>query len=119
MAITKKGNILMKKTVILEEEVKNSEGLVFAKMRTVLRGDGSTPNVMSMGMSAPIGFNDDGTAILPKHEDEVLKIRQTQMMAEAIKEQKQLCVENGVDPELVNIINAERGERRKSESAGK
>ncbi len=109
----------MKKTVILEEEVKNSEGLVFAKMRTVLRGDGSTPNVMSMGMSAPIGFNDDGTAILPKHEDEVLKIRQTQMMAEAIKEQKQLCVENGVDPELVNIINAERGERRKNESAGK
>ena len=106
----------MKKTVILEEEVKNSEGLVFAKMRTVLRGDGSTPNVMSMGMSAPIGFNDDGTAILPKHEDEVLKIRQTQMMAEAIKEQKQLCVENGVDPELVNIINAERGERRKSVS---
>lgn len=109
----------MKKTVILEEEVKNSEGLVFAKMRTVLRGDGSTPNVMSMGMSASIGFNDDGTAILPKHEDEVLKIRQTQMMAEAIKEQKQLCVENGVDPELVNIINAERGERRKNESAGK
>lgn len=100
----------MKKTVILEEDVKNNAGQVFAKMRTVLRGDGSTPNVMSMGMSTPIGFNDDGTAILPEQEDEVLKIHQTQMMAAAIKEQKKLCVENGVDPELVNIINAERGE---------
>ena len=105
----------MKKTVILEEDVKNNAGQVFAKMRTVLRGDGSTPNVMSMGMSTPIGFNDDGTAILPEQEDEVLKIHQTQMMATAIKEQKKLCVENGVDPELVNIINAERGESRNNE----
>lgn len=105
----------MKKTVILEEDVKNNAGQVFAKMRTVLRGDGSTPNVMSMGMSTPIGFNDDGTAILPEQEDEVLKIHQTQMMAAAIKEQKKLCVENGVDPELVNIINAERGESRNNE----
>ena len=105
----------MKKTVILEEDVKNNAGQVFAKMRTVLRGDGSTPNVMSMGMSTPIGFNDDGTAILPKQEDEVLKIHQTQMMAAAIKEQKKLCVENGVDPELVNIINDERGESRNNE----
>lgn len=105
----------MKKTVILEEDVKNNAGQVFAKMRTVLKGDGSTPNVMSMGMSTPIGFNDDGTAILPEQEDEVLKIHQTQMMAAAIKEQKKLCVENGVDPELVNIINAERGESRNNE----
>lgn len=105
----------MKKTVILEEDVKNNAGQVFAKMRTVLRGDGSTPNVMSMGMSTPIGFNDDGTAILPEQEDEVLKIHQTQMMAAAIKEQKKLCIENGVDPELVNIINAERGESRNNE----
>lgn len=105
----------MKKTVILEEDVKNNAGQVFAKMRTVLKGDGSTPNVMSMGMSTPIGFNDNGTAILPEQEDEVLKIHQTQMMAAAIKEQKKLCVENGVDPELVNIINAERGESRNNE----
>ena len=30
------------------------------------------------------------------------------MMAEAIKEQKKLCIANGVDPDLVNIINAEK-----------
>ena len=29
-------------------------------------------------------------------------------MAEAIKEQKNICVENGVDPSLVNYFGAEK-----------
>ena len=36
-------------------------------------------------------------------------------MAAAIKEQKKLCVENGVDPDLVNIIGLEKKERNKNE----
>ena len=37
------------------------------------------------------------------------------LMASAIKEQKKLCVENGVDPDLVNIIGLEKKERNKNE----
>ena len=38
-----------------------------------------------------------------------------ELMAAAIKEQKKLCVENGVDPDLVNIIGLEKKERNKNE----
>ena len=99
--------INMQKTIILNDEVKNTDGQVFAKMRTVLNGDGATPNVMTMGVG-PIGFSDDGKPIIAQQNEDLLKEKQQEMMATAIKEQKALCVENGVDPDLVNIINAER-----------
>lgn len=53
----------MQKTVVLTDEVKNSDERVIAQMRVVLNGDGSTPNVMTMGTDNPVGYNDDGTPI--------------------------------------------------------
>lgn len=98
----------MKKTVILTDDVKNDKDRIIARMRVVLNGDGSTPNVMTMGTDSPIGYNDDGTPIFPKIDEEQLKQHQQEMMAEAIKEQKQLTEENGGDPAKVNIIGAEK-----------
>lgn len=97
----------MKKTVILTDDVKNTKERVIARMRVVLNGDGSTPNVMTMGTDSPVGYNDDGTPIFPDVDDSLLKSAQQQMMAEAIKEQKQLTKENGGDPSKVNVIGAE------------
>lgn len=97
----------MQKTVILTDEVKDDKRVV-ARMRVVLNGDGSTPNVMTMGMDSPIGYNDNGTPIFPEVDEDLLKQAQQKMMAEAIKEQKQLTEENGGDPDKVNIIGAEK-----------
>ena len=97
----------MKKTVILEDEVKNNNEQTIAKMQVYLTGDGSTPNVLTMG-GMPIGYHDDGSPIIPKSSNELIENAQQNFMAEAIKEQKKLCVENGVDPDLVNILNAEK-----------
>ena len=55
----------MKKTVVLTDEVKDSNDRLIARMRVVLNGDGSTPNVMTMGTDNPIGYNDDGTPSFP------------------------------------------------------
>lgn len=92
------------KTVILSGDVKDDNGNVFASMRTVLEGDGSTPVVMTVGNQEILGFKDDGTPITPEIQEDKLKVAQKELQAEAIKQQKELCVENGVDPELVNII---------------
>lgn len=97
----------MQKTVILTDEVKDDKRVV-ARMRVVLNGDGSTPNVMTMGMDSPIGYNDNGIPIFPEVDEDLLKQAQQKMMAEAIKEQKQLTEENGGDPAKVNIIGAEK-----------
>ena len=98
----------MKKTVVLTDEVKDSNDRLIARMRVVLNGDGSTPNIMTMWTDSPIGYKDDGTPIFPEVDDDLLKQRQQEMMAEAIKEQKQLTEENGGDPAKVNIIGAEK-----------
>ncbi len=99
------------KSIILSGKVKDDNGNTFAEMRTILEGDGSTPVVMTMGRQDVVGFNDDGTPIIPKVHEEKLKEAQKELQAEAIKQQKELCVENGVDPDLVNIISAERRRR--------
>lgn len=98
----------MKKTVVLTDEVKDSNDRLIARMRVVLNGDGSTPNVMTMGTDSPIGYNDDGTPIFPDIDDNLLKSAQQRMMAQAIKVQKELTKENGGDPSKVNIIGAEK-----------
>lgn len=97
----------MQKTVVLTDEVKNSDERVIAQMRVVLNGDGSTPNVMTMGTDNPVGYNDDGTPIFPDVDSSLLKSAQQQMMAQAIQVQKELTKENGGDPSKVNVIGAE------------
>ena len=102
----------MKKTVILTDEVKDSNDKLIAQMRVVLNGDGSTPNVMTMGTDNPIGYNDDGTPIFPDIDDSLLKSAQQRMMAQAIKVQKKLTKENGIDPSVVNIYGAENDNKK-------
>lgn len=96
------------KTIILSGDVQNDDGKTFAKMQTVLKGDGSTPVVMTMGSNEIKGFDDKGQPIFAEIDEDKLKLAQQEMQAEAIKQQKALCIENGVDPNLVNIINAEK-----------
>lgn len=97
----------MKKTVVLTDEVKDNDDRLIARMRVVLNGDGSTPNVMTMGTDNPVGYNDDGSPIFPDVDDSLLKSAQQQMMAQAIQVQKELTKENGGDPSEVNMIGAE------------
>ncbi|KLA45175.1 hypothetical protein LRP_795 [Ligilactobacillus ruminis] len=74
-------------------------------MSTVLKGDGSTPVVQTMGFDAPTAYKDDGTPVYTT-PDEQIKTAQKEFMAAAIAEQKSLCEENGVDPSLVNKVGA-------------
>ena len=97
----------MKKTVVLTDEVKDNDDRLIAQMRVVLSGDGSTPNVMTMGTDNPVGYNDDGSPIFTDVDDSLLKSAQQQMMAQAIQVQKELTKENGGDPSEVNMIGAE------------
>jgi len=102
----------MKKIIILKDDVKDNNGVVVAELTTYLEGDGSTPIVQTVGgESTVVGYNDDGTVILSQDTDSLINNARQRFMAQAIKQQKELCVENGVDPELVNIINAERKQK--------
>ena len=74
-------------------------------MSTVLKGDGSTPVVQTMGFDAPSEYKDDGTPVYTTPDD-TIKEAQKEFMAAAIAEQKSLCEENGVDPSLVNVVGA-------------
>lgn len=98
---------MIEKFVVLGNTVKDKKGVV-AQMRTVLKGDGATPDIMTIGGEKTIGYNDDGSPIAEQIDSDFLEKEQQKMMAEAIKEQKKLCVENGVDPDLVNILHAEK-----------
>lgn len=98
----------MEKTTILTHEVKDVNGNTVANMITYLNGDGSTPIIQTNGTGGIVGYADNGEVILDDNIDELIEIEQKKMMAEAIKEQKNLCVENGVDPSLVNYFGAEK-----------
>lgn len=76
-------------------------------MSTMLTGDGSTPVVQTIGFDAPTAYKDDGTPVYGKPDD-TIKEAQKEFMAAAIAEQKSLCKENGVDPDLVNKVGAEK-----------
>ena len=97
----------MEKQVILKDDISDSNGRTIAQMRVVLNGDGSTPNVMTVGTDNPVGFNDDGSPIFPQIDENLLKQAQQKMMAQAIQSQKALTKENGGDPSKVNVIGAE------------
>lgn len=107
----------MQKNITLVEKVFNYKNEEIATMQTVLTGDGSTPiiTVYGSGLSNIIGYNDDGTAIIDNTTNKLIEEAKPKFMAKAIKEQKKLCVENGVDPDLVNIIGLEKKERNKNE----
>lgn len=98
------------KAIELSAIVEDTQGQVVATLVTKLRGDGATPDVTMLGSGVHqiIGYKDDGSVILSEHDEELLEDARRNFMAEAIKVQKELCVENGIDPELVNIINAEK-----------
>ncbi len=100
----------MKKVVRLIESIKDQNGREIAVIQADLSGDGSTPLPLTTGrgMSHVIGYNDDGSAIIDPIIDELIKDKTKEFMAKAIREQKKLCIENGVDPDLVNILNAEK-----------
>ena len=100
----------MEKTIFLADDVKDNQGNVIVQLSTALKGDGATPIVQTVGTGATgvIGYQDDGSPILSKLSDTFIENAQQNFMAEAIKEQKKLCVENGVDPDLVNILDAEK-----------
>ena len=76
-------------------------------MSTMLTGDGSTPVVQTMGFDTPTEYKDDGTPVYNKPDD-TIKEAQKEFMAAAIAEQKSLCKENGIDPDLVNKVGAEK-----------
>lgn len=94
----------MKKEVYLTDTVTDDSGADVAVMKVVLNGDGSVPNIMTRGVT--VGYHDDGTPIAAV-DDDLLKQKQQEMMAVAIKEQKQLTKENGMDPSVVNKYGAE------------
>lgn len=80
-------------------------------MSTVLQGDGATPIVQTMGFDTPTSYKDDGTPVYTTPDD-TIKEAQKEFMAAAIAEQKSLCKENGVDPNLVNKVGAEKTEEK-------
>ena len=98
----------MNKMTMMTQEVRTIDGRLVAQITTYLEGDGSTPIVQTMGTGSIKGYADDGTVIIDDDIDELIKEKQKEFMAEAIKEQKNLCVENGVDPSLVNYFGAEK-----------
>lgn len=76
-------------------------------MSTMLTGDGSTPVVQTMGFDTPTAYKDDGTPVYTTPDDQI-EMAQKEFMAAAISEQKSLCKENGVNPDLVNKVGAEK-----------
>lgn len=100
----------MYKVVRLVKTIKDNDGKNIATIQVDLTGDGSTPEPMTVvyGSSQIIGYNDDGSPIYDAKIRQHIKDEEKKFMAEAIKEQKKLCVEKGVDPDLVNILNAEK-----------
>ncbi|EJO11941.1 hypothetical protein AWRIB568_211 [Oenococcus oeni AWRIB568] len=54
-----------------------------------------------------MGFNDDGSPIMPQVDEEKLLADQQSFMSRAITVQKVLSQSNGIDPSLVNMIGAE------------
>lgn len=102
---------MTEKNVILKKNVKNEKGIVIAVMVTYLTGDGSTPIIRTSGTENYCniaGYEYDGMPIISNKDDVIIYNAQQSFMVEAIKEQKKLCVENGVDPDLVNILNTEK-----------
>lgn len=86
----------------LEDYVVNKNGKQIAYLSTIIKGDGTTPVVQTMADFTPVGYNDDGSPIPDSDSDKLIGEAQQKFMAAAIKEQKRITEENGLDPNTVN-----------------
>lgn len=91
----------------LEDYVVNENGKRIAYLSTILKGDGTTPVVQTMADFSPIGYNDDGSPIPDPDTDKLISEAQQKFMASAIKEQKRMTAENGLDQNTVNTGDKE------------
>lgn len=86
----------------IKREIKNTNGIVIANMIGTFKGNGDTPVIMTVGTGAPIGYNDDGTAILLDTDEQAVQEAQKAFMAELIAKNKQLSEINGYNKDDVN-----------------
>lgn len=91
----------------LADDIVNQQGQVIARVFTVLEGDGSTPVVTTMGQTEIVGYSDQGEPIIPEADEGLIKEAQKNFMAKAIQTQKFLSEQNGINPDVVNMIGAE------------
>ena len=95
--------------VKLENKVKDDNGNVLYTISTTLLGDGATPMVQTMlGTKVPVGYSDDGMPIYKEFNEEEIMKNEQEFMAKAISLQKILSEQNGIDPNVVNMIGAEK-----------
>lgn len=92
--------------VTLSDNVKLPNGQVIADLSTVLAGDGATPLVQTISHSAITGYTDDGSPTVAKVDDDLIAEHQKIFMAKAIKVQKMLTSDNGLDPNQVNTFHS-------------
>lgn len=97
---------IISETVLKGQHV-DEKGNVLADLSVVLTGDGSTPNVQTIGRTNLIGYDDNGMPIVANIDEEALKSDQAEFMKAAIKKQKELSELNGIDPAVVNYFGAE------------
>lgn len=96
--------VTIKKSITLDGTVIDEQtGDTLMNMRTTLLGDGATPQTLVYGSEDSIvGFNDDGTVRIASTTKEERDKNLVKFRARAIKEQKELSKENGIDPSVVN-----------------
>lgn len=86
----------------ITREIKNTNGVVIANMVGTFKGQGDTPVIMTVGTGAPVGYNDDGTAILLDTDEQAVQNAQRAFMAELIAKNKKLSEMNGYNQDDVN-----------------
>ena len=86
----------------ITRQIKNTNGVVIANMVGTFKGQGDTPVIMTIGTGAPVGYNDDGTAILLDTDEQAVQDAQKMFMAELIEKNKQLSEMNGYNKDDVN-----------------
>lgn len=86
----------------ITRNIKNTNGAVIAKMVGTFKGQGDTPIIMTVGTGAPVGYNDDGTAILLDTDEQAVQDAQQEFMAELIAKNKKLSEMNGYNADDVN-----------------
>lgn len=97
---------IIEETVLKGQHI-DENGNVLADLSVVLTGDGSTPNVQTLGRTNLIGYDDNGMPIVADIDEEALRNDQAEFMKFAIKKQKELSEANGIDPSVVNYFGAE------------
>lgn len=113
-SLDENNKLVSNKTVILAGRVVDEQtGNTLMNMRTTLRGDGATPETVVFGNSNTIiGYNDDGSPRISKATAETRDANLQKFRARAIKEQKALTKENGIDPSVVNVYGAENNNKK-------